>query len=611
MARSTRAVVPLAVLVVCLAGCATTAGLRAAQQAEAAQDYDRAVAEYTRILAQDPDNPGVRQALERARLRAAQDHFAGGRRLEATDRLDQALVEYQLAAELNPGSAQIDDALRALRTRLRNRVALAREGQTDLEAMIERVRDLPPLGLELPTDATLPATLAFREASVRDIYAALAQFANLSLAFDPQYQDRILSIDLRNATIEEALESVSAASTNFYQVTGPRTITIAPDTAERRAAYDAEIVRTFYLSNAELTETIDLLRIVMDARRIAPITATNALTIRDTPNRVAAAAKVIAAIDKARPEVIIDVELLEVDRSTFREYGLQLASGESSGIDGAVSVDQTNLTLRDLRNLTQSDLFLTNLPSLYYRLLKQDGSTRTLANPQLRTSEGIAAQARFGERVPVPVTTFAPLAAGGAAQQPITSFNYENIGVNIDITPRIHHDDEVSLALNIEVSSITGTGFGGLPTFGSRLINTVIRLRDGETNLLAGLIRDDERQVIDGVPGLSDIPVIGRLFAHTRRETQETDIVLTLTPHIVRVLDLDEEDLRAFTVRGEATGPTVFGGAAVPVAPTVALPAQQPAFPGVIVVPPDDEPPAAIPILPPVPAQPNDPDDNQ
>ena len=608
MARLTRAAVPLAALVVCLAGCATTGGLRAAQRAEAAQDYDRAVAEYTQILEQDPDNPEVRQALERARLRAAQDHFAGGRRLEATDQIDQALVEYQLAAELNPGSAQIDDALRTLRTRLRDRVTLARGGQTQLEALIESVRDLPPLGLELPTDATLPATLTFRGASVRDIYAALAQFAGLSLAFDPQYQDQILSIDLRGATIEEALESVSMASTNFYQVTGQRTITVVPDTAERRAAYDAEIVRTFYLSNADLTETIDLLRIVMDARRIAPVAATNALTIRDTPNRVAAAAKVITAIDKARPEVIIDVELLEVDRSTLREYGLQLASGASSGIDGAASVDQTSLTLRGLRNLTQADIFLTNLPSLYYRLLRQNGSTRTLANPQLRTSEGIAAQARFGERVPVPVTTFAPLATGGAAQQPITSFNYENIGVNIDITPRTHHDDEVSLSLNIEVSSITGTGFSGLPTFGSRQINTVIRLRDGETNLLAGLIRDDERQVIDGVPGLSDIPVIGRLFAHTRRETQETDIVLTLTPHIVRVLDLDEEDLRAFTVRGDATGPAAFGGAAVPVLPAGVLPAQPPAFPGII-VPPDEEPPAASPILPPVPAQPDDPDD--
>ncbi len=251
-----------------------------------------------------------------------------------------------------------------------------------------------------------------------------------------------------------------------------------------------------------------------------------------------AAARLISAIDKARPEVVIDVELLEVDRTRLLEYGLQIGSPGVAGVIGQADVNREGMTLRDLRSLTQSDVFLTNLPGLIYRLLQTDSNTRTLASPQLRTSEGVAAQARFGERVPVPVTVFAPIATGGVAQQPITSFNYENIGVNIDITPRTHHDDEVSLALKLIVTSISGTGFGGLPTFGNREINTVIRLRDGETNLLAGLIRDNERDVLEGVPGLSGIPLVGRLFGHTRRETQETDIVLTLTPRIIRVLDL-------------------------------------------------------------------------
>src|SRR5207245_8602884 len=180
------------------------------------------------------------------------------------------------------------------------------------------------------------------------------------------------------------------------------------------------------------------------------------------------------------------------------------------------------------------------LPSLYYRLLKSDSNTRTLANPQLRTTDGVAAQAKFGEQVPVPVTTFAPIATGGQPQQPITSFNYQNIGVNIDITPRTHHDDDVSLLLKVVVQSIAGTGFGGLPTFGNREINTQIRLRDGETNMLAGLIRDEERRTVDGVPGLSDLPGVGRIFGHTSKTAQQTDIVLTLTPHIVRLLDLTE-----------------------------------------------------------------------
>jgi len=288
-----------------------------------------------------------------------------------------------------------------------------------------------------------------------------------------------------------------------------------------------------------------------------------------------------------------------VARTRLREYGLQLASPADplTGINGTASVNRDDLTLRDLRNLTQSDILLTNLPNLFYRLLKSDTNTRTLANPQLRTSEGMSAQARFGEKVPVPVTTFSPIATGGVNQQPITSFNYENIGVNIDITPRTHHDGAVSLSLKIAVSSISGSGFGVLPTFGNREISTVIRLKDGETNLLAGLIRDDERRVISGVPGLSDLPILGRLFAQNRRQTQETDIVLTLTPRIIRVLDITEEDLRPFRVgRDDGSAPLSLP-VPLPVQPAPAEPAPAPA-------PAQGQPPApppgvATPIVPP------------
>ena len=597
---SIRRTAALLLVTLLLAGCATTASLRAGKNAELAQDYDRAVVEYTRALQQDPDSPSARQGLERSKLRAAQDHFTRARRHHASGRRDEALVELQLASELNPGDPAIADLLGTVRTQLRTKVAVAREGKTELETLIQRSQTLQPSGLELPTDIRLPATLTFRDASARDVYAALAKFANLNIVFDPQFRDQLVTIDLRNATVTNALDSLSAATRNFYRVTAQRTVTIVPDTPAKRTEYEDEIVQTFYLSNADVKETLDLLRIVIDNRRLAPITATNALSIKDTPERVAAAGKLIAAIDKARPEVVIEVELLEIDRTRLREYGLQIASPGSPGLNGSADVNRDEFTLRDLRNLTSADVFLTNLPGLFYRLLKSDSNTRTLANPQLRTSEGMTASARFGERVPVPVTTFAPIATGGVSQQPITSFNYENIGVNIDITPRTHHDDEVSLALKVLVSSISGTGFGGLPTFGNREISTVIRLKDGETNLLAGLIRDDERRVAAGIPGLSDLPIVGRLFAHNRRETQETDIVLTLTPHIVRVLQLSEEDLRPFRVGRGAVGSGVID------LPMTIEPGPGPG-PGPIPQSPPPAPPAtpspAIPIPPPV-AQP-------
>ena len=542
-------------------GCAASSALRRGHDAEIRQEYDIAVAEYTQVLRLKPDDANARLALDRAKLRASQDHFNRGRRLAAAGKLDQALVEFEAAAELNPTNADLDQELRTTRNKLRAKIAVAREDKTELQTLIERARDLPPPGLDLPQGVKMPASLTFRDASSRDVFTTIARFANISLIFDPVFRDAPVTVDLRNATLEDALGTIAGATRTFFRVSAPKAILVIPDTPAKRREYEEEVVRTFYLSNADLKETMDLLRMVLDARRISPTTATNALTIKDTPERIAAAARVLAAIDKARPEVIIDVELLEVNRTKLTEYGLQLASPSPTGptgLNGSISIANDasgTVSLQTLRNLTQSDILFAGLPSLYYRLLKNDTNTRTLANPQLRTTDGTPAQARFGDQVPVPVTTFAPIATGGTAQQPITSFNYQNIGVNIDITPRTHHDDDVSLNLKIAVTNISGTGFGGLPTFGNREINTIIRLRDGETNMLAGLIRDSERQALAGIPGLSDIPLIGRMFAHTEKSSEQTDIILTLTPHIIRILDLTEADLRPFRVGRDSLGP--------------------------------------------------------
>ncbi|HKC58430.1 MAG TPA: secretin N-terminal domain-containing protein [Vicinamibacterales bacterium] len=593
-----RLAAPLA-LTIALAACATTGSLRSGERAEQAQDYDRAVAEYTSALKRHPDDRTLLLVLQRVKLRAAQDHVARARRLEATGKLDEALVEYQIAAEMNPSSGDIDAALRNIRTQLRTKVVVAREGKTELETLIDHSQNLGPPGLDLPSDVRLPASLVFRDASVRDVYTVMARFANVNIVFDPTFRDDRITIDLSNVTLDQALAAVSAATRNFYKVTAQRTVAVIPDTAAKRREYEEELVRTFYLSNADLKETIDLLRIVVDARRIAPLTATNALTIKDTPERVNAAARIIQAIDKARPEVVIDVELLEVNRTRLLEYGLQFASPGSAGVNGIVDANRDKLTLQQLINLSQTDIILTNLPALYYRLLKTDANTRTLANPQLRTSEGVVAQARFGEQVPVPITTFAPIATGGVQQQPITSFQYQNIGVNIDITPRTHHDDDVSLALKVVVTAQLGTGFGGLPTFANREITTAIRLRDGETNLLAGLIRDDERMVLEGIPGLSDIPGVGRLFAHNRKETVQTDVVLTLTPHIIRVLDLSEADLRPFRVSNDTNAPLID----LPIIQTPPVTVPPPPIPPVQGAP-QPAPPAQSPGQQPQPAQP-------
>ena len=552
--------------------CATSAALRAGDQAERRRDYDSAIVEYTKAVHERPNDLDAQLALERAKMRASQVHYANGRRLVTQGLYEDALAAFQLAYELNPSFGDAERELRATRQKVQTRVAARKGGQTELEALIERTRLAAPPGLDLPRGIDLPDSVIFREASARDVFSALGQLGGVTIIFDQDFRDSIVSTDLRGTTLDTAIASVATSTGNFYRVTGQDTVAIIPDTPAKRREYEEEIIRTFYLSNANVAETIDLLRLVIDLRRLAPVTATNAISIKDTPERVNAAAKLIEAIDKARAEVVIEVQLLEVDRVLLREYGIQFATPGSPGIDAGLDANSAALTIDDVRKLSGSNVFVAGLPALFFRLLESNANTRILANPHLRTSDGISAQAQFGERVPVPVTTFTPFAAGGVSQQPITSFNYENIGVNIDITPRIHHNDEITLALGVEISNISGTGFGDLPKFGNRSISTTIRLRDGETNILAGLIRDDEREILEGMPGLNRVPILGRLFGKKRIETQETDIVLTLTPHIIRVLDLDEDDLLPFRVGRDTQAILATGAPSVPVPPAQLTP---------------------------------------
>ncbi|MEI6246667.1 MAG: hypothetical protein WCQ64_16705, partial [Acidobacteriota bacterium] len=535
-------------------GCATTSGsLHQATAAEASRDYDVAVAEYTKILRAQPGNKDAQFGLERAKLRGSDAHLLRGQRLAAVGKYEDAVVELQLAAELNPGNGDLERTLKTARTALRNKLAVAQNGQTSLEAVLARTRSAIPASMNVP-ETKLPASITLgRDATSRQAFQLIASLANLGLIFDQTFRDVPAPISIKNLTVKQALDAVAQSTGTFYKVTAPGTITVIPDTAAKRREYAEEMIQTFYIGNADIKETIDMLRVVADARAVSPVTGTSSIAIRDTPERLQAVGRLIAAIDKARPEVVIDVEILEVDRGRLREYGLQVASPGSAGITPGVDVNSDQLTLRSLRNLTTADALVSGFPALYYHLLKTDANTRTLANPHLRALEGVAATAKFGEEVPVPSTTFQPIGTGGVAQQPITSYAYRPIGVNIDITPRTHPNEDVTLTLKIELSSVAGSGYSGLPTFASRQISTQIRLKDGETNILAGLIRDDERTTLEGIPGLADIPVIGRFFAKNHKERQETDIVLTLTPHIVRVLDLTDADLSPLKVLRETS----------------------------------------------------------
>jgi general secretion pathway protein D len=237
----------------------------------------------------------------------------------------------------------------------------------------------------------------------------------------------------------------------------------------------------------------------------------------------------------------------------------------------------------------RDNVIVSGLPGVIARFLRTDGDTRLIANPQIRVTEGQSASARFGDQVPIPVTTFSSLATGGANTIPFTSFDYKNVGVNIDITPRVHHDGEATLALKIEISSVGAPGYGGYPTFSTRNVASTLRLKDGETSVLAGLITDRERTTLSTVPGIGDIPLIGRLFGRNQKDSTETDIIMTLTPRIVYRPEFTEADLKSFSVGSEAS-PLLFESAPVP------APTPLPVPPGII------QPLRPEPVRPPAPA---------
>ncbi len=535
------------VLSLSLTGCLTPKSYRLGERAEKAARYDEAINHYARAAAEKPEDPGYQRALRRAQLRGSNFHAIQAARLESAGNLEGAAAELRVAAALNPEDSGLAQQSAEMEKRLQEKAA----AHQSIDSLKEQVRERPLGLLQLAPGAERPAGLNFREAGLRDVLSALGKMAGVNVLFDSDFQDRPISIELKETAFEKALSSICAATRNFFRVQSDKILLIIPDTPAKRREYEQQLGKTFYLSSADLKETVDLLRIVLGARRIAPHSATNALTIIDTPEKIAAAERIISTIDNGRAELLIEMELFEVSRARLDQYGIQIRSAGSQGI--ATSIVPRDTTA-DQPLYSASNLVVSNLPGALIQLLRTDDDTRLLANPQLRTTEGQTAQAQFGERVPIPITTFTPLATGGVAQQPVTTFEYQNIGVNLSVTPRLHHNDEVSLTLKIQIDNIAGTGFGDLPTFGNRSVEAVLRLKNGETSLLAGLIRDEERTSLVGIPGLASIPILGRVFASNHKEVQERDIVLTLTPRIVRRPELSADDLRSFVIEGGTVG---------------------------------------------------------
>jgi len=516
-----------------LAGCATSPALTAGEAAERRGRYDEAVAHYARAAQEAPDDPEARLALARVKLRAAEEHAAEAERRAAAEDYRGAEDELRTAVLFAPEDAGYQRRLVEVREAAESQDDAARAAT--LAELKERTL-ARPFGLDLLDGARAPASFVFRDAGLRDVLLTLGEIGGVNIAFDEDFVDRPVSIEAEDSTFEDALRGLTSTTGHFFRVESPELITVVPDTPQKRARYEQEVVQTFYLSTADIVETMDALRLTLGLRQIAQHAGTNSITMVDTWEQVRAAARIVEALDRSPGEVIVDVELMEVNRDHLQQYGVPLLSPGSEGVALALAPRLDTVLSNPY---AVSNLKVTGLPAAVLRLVKTDNDTQVLANPQLRASDGKTATADFGERVPVPVTTFAPIAAGGLAQQPTTTFEYENVGVSIEVLPRIHHDDTVTLEVKVRLDNVSGTGYSGLPTFGNRAVETTLRLQNGETSMIAGLIRQEERTTLNGIPGVADIPLLGRLFASTTDRSQESDIILTLTPRIVRRADLD------------------------------------------------------------------------
>ena len=551
--RRTLALGILFTVAIGVAGCSVHNSFQRAEMAAELGNWDEAVLHYMEAVEGDPSNIRYKAALMRSRIKASQEHFEAGKQYHQAGIVERALVELQQAVQLDPTNQYAESELEAVR----QQILALREGRDadSIAEMKRRTAGALPQPPVLNPRSNEPIDLEFPNPTpIFQIYKALGDAFGINVLFDQNLKDQDITITLEDVTAERALEHLMRAAGHFYKVVDEHTIIVAADTPQNRKTYEDLVIQTFFLSNAEVKDMMTILRSLIDSRRIASNDQLNAIILRDTADKVKVAERIIQANDKARAEVVVDVELLQIDSSRARELGMALSQySVTQSLD--TGSEDTGIRASDLRFLDQSNWILS-IPNFIYNFMKTATDAQLLAQPQLRSSEGEKARAVIGDRVPIPVTSFNTANTVGSNIVPVTSFQYQDVGITIEIEPRVHHNQEITLKMRVEVSNISGfiQGPGGQeqPRIGTRMIESTIRLRDGETNLIAGLIRTDDSSNEQGLPGLSEIPVLGHLFGNKANDHSRTDLILTLTPHIVRQAEITEQDLLPIWVGTES-----------------------------------------------------------
>jgi general secretion pathway protein D len=541
-------------------------------------NWDVAVAKFTTALQKDPNNIKYKLALENARIQASRYHYTEARKRMAANDLDGAANELEIASKYDPANRFASDDLLITKEKIRKRED-EKKRMADFEAMKTRVQAQRAPVPVLSPRSPVPITLKFQDSSLEKIFDSLAKIAGVNILFDEGFRDKKVTINLTGVTFQEALDQITFVNRLFYKVLDQNTLIVVPESPTKRRAYDEVVLRTFYLQNAEVNDTLNLVKTLAKITTAAANPTIGAITVMASLDKVALAERIIEANDKARGEVVIEVEILNVDRDKAKQYGLRLSSygagitylptggpnplgGTSEAdISGSNASGFTSVRAQILSSINLSDFVVSVPAQLFAKFLQSDTSTKILASPRLRAAEGKKATLKVGREVPVPVTTFQATQTGGSTFSPATSFQYRNVGVTLDITPRVAASGDITLELSAEFSLLgqtTQLAGSELPTFLTRNVTGTLRVRDGETSLVGGLLQDSETESFTGIFGLQSIPILNKLFTNRTNAATTSEILISLTPHLVRGPKLTDEDFVSLNVGTEEV-PKVSG----------------------------------------------------
>ncbi len=556
--------IPLMVFLVFTISCFKPQEYKQAINAFKMKQWDEAAKHFGKLVLDHPDNVEYKVKWEMAKNNASKYHIKKGKQFELKKEYDKAIAEYKIALMYDPTNQYIYDRVNTINADIEKmKVAMERKEYTIKKAKEQAygkngIPVLNPSSNE-PIDLYFP-----RPTSLKKIYHALGKAAGINILFDESFQDKQIPIDLRGMTFYDAMKALMIASGNFYKIIDEKTVIILRDTKQNHQKYDDKIIKVYYLSYAKPDKLKNNLRLLTGIKEIFDDKDLNCVVVMGTPQQINIADRIVSLTDRPKSEITIDFDLMEVNRSNLDKLGLlptdlqnpayKVGAGlipNSSGDDTASTGQFINLD-----NAT----WMFAIPYLQVDFLKSIGKAKEVANPTLRVSEGEKAKIMIGQSVPIATTSFTPFTGitgtnnnnnyGGIGGQPLTSFNYQEVGIKIEVEPRVHHNGDVTLKLKLEVSSIVDkTAFQ--PVIGKRTVETVVRVKSGETVMLAGLLKNSERTSLNGIKGLADLPILKQLFSNTSKEVQQTDIMMSITPHIVRGPNIVENDLLPYSVGSE------------------------------------------------------------